>query len=180
MNEPTLNQYAPPLAAVADIHGHDGVGELKLFSSQGRIGRLRYLAYGIGASLVYQALVGVSAASLSPAFTGLLMLAAFAVYLWFTVITGIKRCHDLGMSGWWALTVIIPVIALIWLFVPGNQDANRYGPPPPPNSRGVKLLGYMLPAIIFIGILAAIALPAYKTYTDKAHAARSQAQPQSR
>lgn len=180
MNEPSMNQYAPPLAAVADVNVGEGVGELKLFSSQGRIGRLRYLAYGTGASLVYQALVGVSAASGSAAFTGVLVLAAFAVFLWFTVITGIKRCHDINISGWWALTMIIPVIALIWLFVPGSQGANRFGPPPPPNTLGVKLLGYILPAIFFIGILAAIALPAYKDYTVRARAAQSQSQAQPR
>ena len=53
MIEPTMNQYAPPRAQVADVAQGAGVAELNYFSAQGRIGRLRYLAYGTGASLVY-------------------------------------------------------------------------------------------------------------------------------
>lgn len=175
MNESTMNQYAPPQAAVADVHAFDEVGELKLFSAQGRIGRLRYLAYATGATFLYQALVGGLAGAIGPStLTNVLVLSLFAFFFWFTVITAIKRCHDIGISGWWTLTMFIPIITLAWLFVSGSKGANRFGPPPPPNSRGVRLLGAVLPAIFIIGILAAIALPAYKTYTDKARAAQAQ------
>jgi len=176
--EPTLNQYAPPVADVADMAAPAEAAELKLFSHRGRIGRLRYLAYGSGAGILYNiaaagltAGLGASTDALSAA-----IIAAFAVLLWFNVITGIKRCHDMGISGWWSLTLILPVIILAWIFWPGDRAGNRFGPPPPPNTLGVRLLGLMLPVIAFVGILAAVAIPQYKLYTDRARAAQAAGQ----
>lgn len=177
MIEPTLNQYAPPTAEVADVQAST-TGELKFFSSQGRIGRLRYLAYSTGASVIHSILTTVLTLALGGS-TGPAAIAvtivAFIALLWFSIITGIKRCHDIGISGWWSLTVIIPVIALIWIFVPGHKGENRFGPPPPPNTWGVRMLGLILPVVFFVGILAAIAIPAYQSYTLKARAAQAAA-----
>lgn len=175
MTEQTINQYAPPQAHVADLHA-DGVGELKLFSAQGRIGRLRYLAYATVASLVHGMVSGVLAVGLASSTTALAAasLLALAVLLWFSVITGIKRCHDIGISGWWTLTSIIPVIVFAWIFWPGSRGANRFGPPPPPNNWGVRILGLILPVVCFVGLLAAVAIPQYKMYTDKAKARAAQ------
>ena len=65
---------------------------------------------------------------------------------------------------------MVPFFALYLLFAPGNADANEYGPPPGPNSIGVKLLAW-IPALFFIiGIVAAIAIPAYSGYSAKARA----------
>lgn len=176
MSEPTMNQYAPPLATVADMAPDAGVAELKLFSAQGRIGRLRYLAYTTGASLVYGVVVAVLTAALfGTAALGVVTFVAVIAVLWFSIVSGIKRCHDINISGWWSLTSIIPIIALIWVFVPGSKGANRFGPPPPPNTWGVRLLGVLAPLLFFVGILAAIALPAYKGYTDRARAAQAAA-----
>lgn len=171
MTEQTMNQYAPPQAHVADLHV-DGVGELKLFSAQGRIGRLRYLAYATVASLIHGMVAGVMTVALASSTTALTVvsLLALAALLWFSVITSIKRCHDMGISGWWTLTAIIPVIAFAWIFWPGSRGANRFGPPPPPNNWGVRILGLILPVVFFVGFLAAVAIPQYKMYTDKAKA----------
>ncbi|WP_374436271.1 DUF805 domain-containing protein [Inhella sp.] len=171
MSETNLNQFAPPRAQVADMQSPEGVGELKLFSHQGRIGRLRYLAYITGAALLFQ-LLAVGMGAIGP----FIALLGLIPYIWFTVITGIKRCHDINISGWWSITAIIPVIGLIWIFVPGSKSANRFGPPPPPNTLGIKLLGLILPGIFVLGIVAAIALPAYQTYTAKARAAQAAGQ----
>jgi len=179
MTEQTLNQYAAPRAHVADIDGAEGPGELKLFSAKGRVGRLRYLAYTTGASLLYYAasLVMLFAMNASTVF-GAIGIVALLAALWFNIITGIKRCHDMDMSGWWSVTIFIPLIALVWLFVPGTKGSNRFGPPPPANTWGVRILGLALPLIAFIGIFAAIALPAYKDYTDRARAKAAQQQVQ--
>ena len=179
MTEQTLNQYAAPRAHVADVAASEGPGELNLFSSKGRIGRLRYLAYATGASLIHGAVsLGLTFALGNSTGFVVFGLAAFAVALWFTVITGIKRCHDMDMSGWWTVTVFIPLIALIWIFVPGSKGANRFGPPPPANNWGVRILGILLPLFFFVGIIAAIALPAYKGYVNKARAAQAAQQVQ--
>ena len=180
MTEQTLNQYAAPGAHVADVASFEGTGELQLFSSKGRIGRLRYLAYATGASLIHYVvslgLLFAMTSSMVAVSVG--TIALFAVAIWFSVITGIKRCHDLDISGWWTVTLIIPLIALVWIFVPGSKGANRFGPPPPANNWGVRILGLALPVIAMIGVVAAIALPAYKGYTDRARAARAAQQVQ--
>lgn len=175
MTEPTMNQFAPPRAHVADAPAATAVAELKLFSAQGRIGRLRYLAYSTVASMIYSVLLSVLFALFagSEMLTVATWLAVIAV-LWFSVITGIKRCHDINISGWWSATLIVPVITLVWMFAPGSKGENRFGPPPPPNNWGVRLLGVILPVVFFVGILAAVAIPSYKAYTDKARAAAAQ------
>ena len=173
MTEPTMNQYAPPMAHVSDMQTGTGVGELKIFSSKGRIGRLRYLAYSAGAGVLFNLSVTVLTLVLPPVLLSLVALATMAVLIWFHVITGIKRCHDMDISGWWSLTLIIPVIVFAWIFLPGSRGENRFGPPPPPNTLGVKLLAWIMPAIMLIGILAAIAIPQYKNYTDRVRASQS-------
>lgn len=175
MTESTMDPYAPPRAQVSDVAHSHAVGELKLFSAQGRVGRLRYLAYSTGASLVYKVLVMAWTLGLagSTAFNVAMVACAIAL-LCFNVITGIKRCHDMGISGWWTLTLVIPVIVFAWIFWPGTRGDNRFGPPPPPNTLGVRLLGLVLPVVFFIGIVAAVAIPQYKMYSDKARAAQAQ------
>jgi len=173
MTEPTMNQYAPPMAHVSDMQTGTGVGELKIFSSKGRIGRLRYLAYSAGAGVLFNLSVTVLTLVLPPVLLSLVALATMAVLIWFHVITGIKRCHDMDISGWWCLTIFIPIIALVWVFAPGSRGDNRFGPPPPANTWGVRLLALILPAVVLIGILAAVAIPQYKHYTDRARAAQA-------
>lgn len=171
MSTPVTNQYAPPRAEVGDMTRASGVGELNYFSARGRIGRLRYLAYATGASMIFNVLV--TALAMSPGiFASLVVIALTLVFIWFSVLCGIKRCHDLNISGWWTLTSVIPLIALAWVFWPGSSGDNRFGPPPPPNTLGVRILGLLLPVVFFIGLLAAIALPQYKQYTDRARAAQ--------
>jgi len=42
-----------------------------------------------------------------------------------------RRMHDVGHSGFWS---IIPIVNLVFALTPGQQSANKYGPPPPPRS----------------------------------------------
>ena len=139
-----------------------------MWSASGRIGRLRYLAYSTGAWLLVGAFAGLVAAILDPTFAMILAVVAYIAALVFGVIAGIQRSHDMDWSGWTLFLNIIPLVGLIWVFKPGSAGTNNYGPPPPPNTTGVKVLGLLLPIVFVIGMLAAIAIPAYADYQKRA------------
>ena len=162
------NPYAAPKAAVSDIDVAQEFQEIRMWSPSGRIGRLRYLAYSTGASILAGLAAGAATAVLGEAGAGIVVIVAYIVAVVFGVITTIKRSHDMDWNGWTALLTIIPLVALIWMFKPGSEGTNSYGAPPPPNTTAVKILGLLLPVIALIGILAAIAIPAYVDYTNRA------------
>jgi uncharacterized membrane protein YhaH (DUF805 family) len=172
----SANPYTPPRAQVADV-GSDEVQEIKLWSAAGRIGRLRYLAYTAAASLIVGAVAAAVGAALGPS-GNIVLLALYVPLLVFSVLTGIKRSHDMDWSGWMLLLSIIPLVGLIWIFKSGTQGPNRFGAPPPPNTTGVKILAFTMPVIAIIGILAAIAIPAYQQYTIRAQQAQESQQAQ--
>ncbi|MFN8508691.1 MAG: DUF805 domain-containing protein [Dehalococcoidia bacterium] len=62
-----------------------------------------------------------------------------AVTVWFNAATAGKRLHDLGMSAWMVLMVLIPMgglaMAVLCFFIPGQKGANTYGEQPPPGFR---------------------------------------------
>lgn len=179
----TNNPFAPPRAAVSDV-GDAYAGEfqrMKVWGWRGRIGRLRFLAYGMVAYMVYVLVimaVGVAAgltangAAVDGGSFGAISLAVWVLlvpYLVFTALVTIRRSHDMGWSGWMSLLAFIPLVGLIWLFKGGNPGANNYGPPPPPNTLGIKLAAFGLIGVLFVGgILAAIAIPAYQQYVERA------------
>ncbi len=163
--------YAPPQAQVGESLPE--FGELKVFSLQGRIGRLRYLAWSTVMMLAFLPIgilifsSSVRSETVAAIVTVLVSLAVIAV----SVCMGVQRVHDMGWSGWLWLLNFVPVIgwvfSLLMLFMPGTAGANRYGPPPPPNSRAVKVLACLF-LVPIIGIIAAIAIPAYQDYVMRA------------
>jgi len=161
------NPYAAPRAEVSDFEAVQEYQEIRMWSASGRIGRLRYLAYSTGAWLLVGALAGVLAAVLDPSLAMVVAAVAYIAALVFGVLTAIQRSHDMDWSGWTVLLTIIPFVGLIWLFKPGSKGSNEYGAPPPPNTTGVKILGFVLPAVFIIGVLAAIAIPAYVDYQKR-------------
>ncbi|MFL9834234.1 DUF805 domain-containing protein [Chryseobacterium terrae] len=55
-----------------------------------------------------------------------------AVVVWFAgiifrVIQGAKRCHDIGLSGWFQF---IPFFMFVMIFADSNRGSNRYGDNP--------------------------------------------------
>ena len=58
-----------------------------------------------------------------------------------SVCVGIRRLHDIGMSGWYYLVSFIPVVGLILLIVWGTRDSqpgqNQYGPNPKGDNGGM-------------------------------------------
>lgn len=155
---PANSPYAPPKAAVAPAS--PAVGDLNVFALEGRIGRLRYLAWSlvlIGAFAGVMAVVAI-AANVSEILGAALAIGAVLGLLVVSVQIGAQRLHDIGWSAWLLLLNIVPLInSLFWilmLVVPGSAGANRYGPPPPRNSLAVKLLAGIFLLLSLGGLLS--------------------------
>lgn len=167
--------YATPQAPVGEALPE--YGELQYFTVQGRIGRVRYLGWSMGMILALIPAFALFAAltAVSHTLGGLVLIAACVGMAVISIFFGVQRLHDIGWSGWLWLLNFVPVVgsvmALLMLLVPGTVGANRYGPPPPPNSRGVVALAWASILVPIFGILAAIAIPAYQGYLTRAQEA---------
>ena len=160
-----VNPYQAPSAAVADAG--DQTQPVKVFSVSGRIGRARYIAYGIGFYILFGALAAGLSMALGAVGAALMAVGWVALVVIGFMLT-IQRCHDFNMSGWLSLLMFVPLANLIFLIIPGTDGPNRFGGPTPPNTAGVLILAWLFPAIAVIGIVAAIALPAYQDYQKRA------------
>lgn len=162
--------YATPKAAVAETLPE--FGELKAFTTDGRIGRLRYLAWSMVLMLACLPLFGIAGGffAASEILGGLLMVVVGIGVAVVGIMFGVQRLHDIGWSGWLLLVTLVPIVggvfSLLMFIIPGSTAANRFGSPPPPNSRAVKILALLWVAIIVLGIVAAIAIPAYMGYSN--------------
>ena len=164
------NRFAPPGTQVADVALAGEVQPVRLWPPSGRIGRLRLLAYGLGLYVVYAAfsaalafLASATRDTGSAAFVVGIVL--FVLYLVGAVVLLIQRSHDMGISGWWTIAAFIPLVGLLWVFKGGSRGVNRWGAPPPPNGLAVRIFGLLLPVVFVIGMIAAVALPAYQQYS---------------
>jgi len=100
-----------------------------IWSFEGRIDRTTYLSRYIVYTLIFAPIIflakGLSLDGDAPLWivvehtvriVGLFLVAA----LW------VKRLHDCGRSGWWAL--LVPITQFVILFWPGENKDNEYGP----------------------------------------------------
>ncbi len=169
------NPYQRPGAPVSD-QGPEEFSEVKVLSVAGRLGRVRYIGYSVGMSLLFYLFIALGAGLAAGADLGLLggaiTVAAVIGMLVVGVMLTIQRCHDFDVSGWLSLLLIVPVAPLLFWIIPGTKGDNRFGAPTPPNSTGVVVLALILPILFFVGIIAAIALPAYQSYTERARMAQ--------
>lgn len=152
----------------------------KLLQLNGRIGRARYLAYGLLLNLVLVACLlivallggGVGDGSFTELVYGIVALAM-------ALVLGRRRFHDLGRSGWFALLLVVPVVNLfvsLWLiFARGDAGANRFGPAAAPNTRGVLVLAWLVPLLAVAGIVAAIVMSPQKSSFERARDEMEQA-----
>lgn len=156
--------YSPPRADIDPYTGQ--VGELKINSFKGRIGRMRYLAWSLGLLFGFIVLMAALSALTTVAETlgSILAIVAFIGLLVLSAQIGVQRLHDMGWSGWlWLLNVVPLISSVFWIImmvVPGPAGSNRYGPPPPPNSLGVNLVAGIF-LILFIGGLLMIFLSGF-------------------
>lgn len=169
------NPYAAPRTNVARAPGGaEQYGEVKVFSARGRLGRVRYIGYSAGVTLLIGLVAGIlGAAAFGAGIEGSIgaqfaILAAYAAIVVVQALLTIQRAHDFNSTGWLSLLMFVPLVNLLFWFIPGTKGENNYGLQPPPNSVGVILLACIVPFVGIIGILAAIAVPAYQDYTIRA------------
>ncbi len=89
--------YTPPSAQVGDALPE--FGELNVFTTNGRIGRLRYLGWSMAMTLCFLVIMGLGfllGETVGVAVTALASIAFIVI----AVMIGVQRLHDLGWSGW--------------------------------------------------------------------------------
>lgn len=93
---------------------------LKFFSFNGRIGRIEY-ALSVSFFVILLNLIE------GYRFKDYFLVAIISIVMfWLLFAQGSKRCHDMGISGWWQ---IIPYYFVAMLFLSGDKKANEYGDP---------------------------------------------------
>tara|TARA_B100001179_G_scaffold50451_1_gene34028 strand:+ start:239 stop:763 length:525 start_codon:yes stop_codon:yes gene_type:complete len=118
----------------------------RLWSTRGRIGRIRYCSRLAAAGLIYHLSLFVplyldhlypSSLTLDT-FTILIYADAglYSVFTLFAILQAKRRLNDQGRSGWSLLLGRFPLIN-VWLiitlvFFRGTPGSNPFGPPPPP------------------------------------------------
>jgi uncharacterized membrane protein YhaH (DUF805 family) len=155
-NPPEQSPFAPPTAMVRDIAASASEAETPrpfAMSFQGRVGRVRYLAYCLPAyvPMLIGALVGgffFGVAHSKAAFAIFFGLGSLATMV-LAIRVVVLRLHDINRSGWWILAPVpIGVVAAIssavglvlvalfvclgslaLLFWPGSAEDNDFGPP---------------------------------------------------
>lgn len=106
------------------------------FKFEGQINRSVYWAGNIWLTISWLFLQGTiltplsnndSTASLSVALTILLL----SILIWISMALQVKRWHDLGVTGWAALTTFVPIVNIICIFIlgliPGKKGPDVYG-----------------------------------------------------
>ena len=169
-----VNPYDAPDAALDT--GQDELYQPSIFSFSGRIGRMRYLAYGIGINFLLMviitfasAMLGFAGGGLGSSSMGMMGMGLFGIFYLVAIVLSVmfakRRLNDLNRSGWWFLLFIVPIVNLLMtiylLFFPGTDGSNNFGPAPVANTLGVLILGWMLPVFFILGIAAAVLIPQF-------------------
>ncbi|MBC3957855.1 DUF805 domain-containing protein [Pseudomonas triticifolii] len=159
--QPPASPYAPPKSQVGTEFAESST--LKVFGIQGRIGRLRYLAWilVLSVTLLPLSLITVSFMTQSLVAGGLLFAVLLMAYALLAAQMGIRRLHDIGWSGWLLLLNLVPFVGsffpILMTAIPGTKGPNKYGAPQPPNTRAVKILAglwVLLIPLIIVGSLS--------------------------
>ena len=96
------------------------------FSFEGRIRRTEY-GLSLIAAAAGRVFITMILASGNQEGLGFLNLLFQVPFLWFFWAQGAKRCHDVGINGWYQL---IPFCPLYLIFASGEEGSNEYGENP--------------------------------------------------
>lgn len=130
-SQPTT-PYSPQLNNSTNTQTSESSFWKSLFSFNGRIRRTRYWLTMICTNLLFLPanLAGDNMSEGVAVFTLLIFIPA----LWILLANVVKRCHDLGKSGFFALLMLIPlvniVVGIYLAFFQGDLNDNEYGPSP--------------------------------------------------
>lgn len=176
------NPYRSPDADIDTAWNEIEYHQEPFYSIHGRVGRIRFLSYivliNIAAtviSMVLGSIIGTifffmpdSTIAMVP--LGILWIFNIAVSLYAYFAPSIRRLNDLNRTGWLSLLYLIPLVNIVFFFylalAGGDEGYNDYGEPaePPTTLHYILALVFPLLIIAIIGILAAIAIPAYQDY----------------
>jgi uncharacterized membrane protein YhaH (DUF805 family) len=101
------------------------------FSSTGRICRSTFFWLSFTAATIFILLFVFLEATLGHQST----LVLYPLLLWIAYVISSKRLHDLGISSWRLLILLIPLLGPLWialnlLFRKGTEGNNQYGSDP--------------------------------------------------
>jgi len=113
----------------------------KLF--QGRLNRVSYLSVQLtGLAMLF---ISSYLKNSNPDITGISLLLITIILFIFIISLTIKRLHDIGLSGWYILLLLIPIFNLIMTLllpiIPGQNKTNKYGTRPKPGINFKNLFG---------------------------------------
>ena len=153
-----------------------------VLNAAGRFSRFSYLGWN-GLLLLVMMLLGIIVAIALPSsapdtnqdmpvFAMIILGILYIALIYFSFIFAVRRLHDRNHSGWLSLLMLVPFVniamALYLTFAKGAAYANQFGLPRVTRT-WEKVLGWIYVLIFPIGILAAIAIPAYQDYVQRAH-----------
>lgn len=177
------NPYQTPQSNISE-QIDDQYDESSPFSASGRFGRVQYFLYSVGLNTLVLAVAGLLSGLLIGISQDLGLFAmtliglAYIAIVVLSFIFVIKRLHDLNWSGWFSLLMFLPLVnlimGLILLFAPGTPGTNDYGYRPKPSRGGLVIVVVVFVVVMIVGILAAISIPAYQDYVERAKAAELQ------
>lgn len=177
------NPYAAPDADIR-TPGDEGEYQPRMFSLDGRIGRLRYLAWGFLLNIIayipmmlLMAVIVPNVAEESQSSMALVTtIPLLVLMIGISYVLSRRRLHDLNRSSWLFVLLFIPLVniavSLYLLFWPGTPGSNQYGLPPTKNNSALWII-LVVALIVMLGIVAAVALPAYQDYIKAAADAAS-------
>lgn len=168
------NVYAAPRANLVESVEASNPNFL---ATNGRIGRVRWLAYVSAMYVIFSIAIGGLGFLLASRMTWLgpwIPMINSIVVIMMLLLYSRRRLQDLGFGPLFLLIGFVPIVNLYMVYLMllkrGDAGSNKYGLAPAPNNRAVCWIAALFPGIFVLGIVAAIALPAYKSYSDKARA----------
>ena len=96
----------------------------RLFSFKGRIGRLEYFLTMFCLGIISLPFSYAGESSSDSILSLLIVLGISILITWISLAQGAKRCHDMGLNGFWQL---IPLFPFVMIFRKGEEKDNQYG-----------------------------------------------------